>query len=64
MTHAAFTRIATAVAGAALVLGLGAAIIDTDVQAGTAHVAADSNPWNSVQDDSNPWNGTDSNPWN
>lgn len=66
MTHAAFTRIATTVAGAALVFGLGAAIMGTDVPAAPSHVAAESNPWNSVQDDSNPWNGApaDSNPWN
>ncbi|MCX2947034.1 hypothetical protein [Lentzea sp. NEAU-D7] len=66
MEHAAFARIATAVAGAALVFGLGAAIVGTDAQAGPAQVAAESNPWNSVQDDSNPWNGApaDSNPWN
>ncbi len=53
-------------AGAALVLGLGAAIVSTDLQAAPSHVAAESNPWNSVQDDSNPWNGApaDSNPWN
>lgn len=62
MTHAALTRIATTVAGAALVFGLGAAV----AQAAPEHVAADSNPWNSVQVDSNPWNGTPSgsNPWN
>ncbi|SDG84355.1 hypothetical protein SAMN05216553_11252 [Lentzea fradiae] len=62
MTHAAFTRIATFAAGTALVLGLGAAV----AQAAPAYIAADSNPWNSVQDDSNPWNGgqDDSNPWN
>ncbi|MDX3659244.1 hypothetical protein PV646_18205 [Streptomyces sp. ID05-26A] len=66
MKHAALTRIATTVAGAALVFGLGAAIIGADVQAGPAVVAAESNPWNGVQDDSNPWNGAadDSNPWN
>ncbi|GGM76621.1 hypothetical protein GCM10011609_10660 [Lentzea pudingi] len=66
MKHAAFTRIATTVAGAALVFGLGAAIIGADVRAGSAVVAAESNPWNGAAEDSNPWNGTqdDSNPWN
>lgn len=66
MKHAAFTRIATTVAGAALVFGLGAAIIGADVQAGSAVVAAESNPWNGTQDDSNPWNAApaSSNPWN
>ncbi|MFD5826757.1 hypothetical protein [Lentzea sp. NPDC060358] len=65
MTHALMTRIATTAAGAALVLGLGAAVADAVVPAGSAQVAADSNPWNGGQDDSNPWNGTpDSNPWN
>ncbi|MFC3891198.1 hypothetical protein ACFOWZ_06895 [Lentzea rhizosphaerae] len=62
MTHAALTRIATTVAGTALVFGLGAAV----AQAAPERVVADSNPWNSVQVDSNPWNGAqdDSNPWN
>lgn len=66
MKHAAFTRIATTVAGAALVFGLGAAVIGADVQAGGAVVAAESNPWNGVQDDSNPWNAApaSNNPWN
>ncbi|MFD9700039.1 hypothetical protein [Lentzea sp. NPDC059081] len=69
MTHALIARITTTVAGAALVLGLGAAVLDAVVPAGSVQVAADSNPWNGTPD-SNPWNGTpsgaqdDSNPWN
>ncbi|HUQ58542.1 hypothetical protein [Lentzea sp.] len=64
MTHAVLTRIATTAAGAALVFGVGAAVLDAVVPAGSASIAADSNPWNAA-DDSNPWNGTqDSNPWN